>query len=185
MKIASRALRELQNPFFTRAKLATSCRVASLRSGKPGPPEQRPTSHKPHFTLAHLFTSPQVKKPGRAFSKERLKRDWLEIGLIKYSLMAIAVAFPVAIRTYILSLVCVAYDDGEGGEKLHVMVADASVVCTDTWSLRELYGAIRVVGVLSLVVLTPLIIAVSYAQLLGARKILETRSRRKVSGAIL
>ena len=47
-----------------------------------------------------LAAKPSIgrKKPGQAFSEERLKRDWIEIGIIKYGNMVRAL--PVIDMSY-------------------------------------------------------------------------------------
>ena len=51
--------------------------------------------------FARLASKPSigVKKSGEAFSEERLKRDWLEIGVIKYSNMLNIYLWPVSVKT--------------------------------------------------------------------------------------
>jgi hypothetical protein len=91
--------------------------------------------------------------------------------------------FPVAVKTYLLSFTCNSYDIVEEEEELKIMAASLSVECVHplSFSLSEPHGGIKVIGLVALLIVTPLILISLYMSIYPIRHLLENRTKRKCS----
>ena len=86
--------------------------------------------------------------------------------------------FPVAVKTYFLSFVCVQYDTGDNS-KVSFLASDMGIECG-----TDAHRAVMVPAWCGILIVVPLILATIIYSLLPIRHILENRTGRKCSPLI-
>ena len=102
----------------------------------------------------------KVKPRGQAMTLERMKRDWMLIFGMKAIMMCIVYLFPVVVKVYLSSFVCMRYHDAAGGT-VRFMAADGGVDCDS-----NAYKHIWVLAIISICVIVPASLSVTVVNLL-------------------
>mmetsp|Transcript_105238 Transcript_105238/g.303571 ORF Transcript_105238/g.303571 Transcript_105238/m.303571 type:complete len:1201 (-) Transcript_105238:380-3982(-) len=127
------------------------------------------------FVLMARRPSIGVKKPGRAMSDERIKRDWIFVLILKYTNVVCLVWFPVMIRQLASAFGCISLDDGEGG-RVSFLSVDPSMDCDS-----DRYRMIRNLAIIALTIAVPLMTLMTIAMVWPMRHVLATRTERTCS----
>ena len=86
--------------------------------------------------------------------------------------------FPVAVKTYFLSFVCIDFDTGPGSP-VSFLASDMSIECE-----TDAHRAVMVPAWCGILIVVPLILATIIHMMLPIRHILENRTSRKCSPLI-